>query len=788
MELYFNGLTMQAVGWYSGIQPIVYLAIKDILHNNTDYQKGGDLMNEPIFPVTQDGRYEIAVTDAGVYLSVWPAGNGGAPVEKTAIIQDLAARNISAFESDFLSTVIREAIGQPVLIVDSLPPQNGRYDITATFAGVYLSVWPPVNNGLPVEKATIIQDLTSQNILAFESDFISKVIKEAIGRPVLIVNSQPPQDGRYEIIATDAGVFLSVWPAVNGGKPVEKAAVIQDLTNQNLVAFESDFISSVIKEAIGQPVLIVNSQAPEDGRYEIVATDAGVYLSVWPAVNGGKPVKKATVIQDLTDQNFVAFEGNFIATVIKEALGKPVLVVNSLPLETGPNIRVKVRRDRLQARIDMDIPIDAPMVTKSQILDKLKEAGVSFGIDEQALDSVTEMRSVSDIVCASGIPPCDGSNASLKFHVDPECQGRPVEMEDGRVDFKEINGFLCVEEGQLLVEKIPATPGTPGTDVFGLPIPARPGKDIRMPVGKNVVCVDDWRLYAAIHGHLQIFLDKRINVIPVIVIDGDVDYATGNIDFKGSVIVHGSVQPEFYVKAGGNVEISGTICGGTVEASSIIVHLGIQGMSRSVIKARECVMTNFIENATVYADQEVIVSDAILNSSVFAGCRVIVEGRRGLVRGGRISAGEEIRAFTVGNQSSIVTDLEVSVNPFLKDELHNLRIESKKAEALYQELKQSLAYIRAQGIEKLKAEKQERYKKNEAEFNALPEQMEEMQQRISKIEEILNSLKPGRIRVYGVIYPGVKLAIGSLVKTLNDSLQYISFYAQKGEIKFTSLR
>jgi len=673
---------------------------------------------------------------------------------------------------------------------EKVPPvvQNGRYQITATDTDVYLSVWPPVNGGLPVRKAAIIQDLTNQNF-DFESDFISTVIKEAMGQPIRIFNSRPAEDGRYQVTATDTGVFLSVWSPVNAGKPVKKAAIIQELISQNFIDFESDFISTVIREAIGQPVQIINSLPSQDGRYQITATDAGVHLSVWPPLNVGLPVKKTDIIEALSKQNFTNFDCDFISMMIKEATGQPTLIINSqqsLPME--PNICIKVRRDRLEARINITTPEDVPTVTMPQLIEKVNSAGVVYGVDVKVLEALTQTRSGSDILFAHGDPPCDGNNAFLKYHVDSDSQGRPVEMDDGRVDFKENNSFLCVEEGQLLVEKIPATPGTTGIDVFGLPIPAKPGKDILMPVGKNVINVDDWRLYAAIDGHLNIFLDKRINVIPVIVIPGDVDYSTGNIEFKGSVIVRGSVQPDFSVKAGGNVEVCGSICGGIVEANNIIIHRGIQGMGRSVIKARERIVANFIENAIVYADQEIFISDVILNSSVFAGIRVIVEGRRGLIRGGRISAGEEIRAFTIGNQANITTDIEVSVNPFLKDELISLRLESKKAKTLCEELKHSLSYILSQGIENLTAEKRERYEKKQTEYNTLTDRVEEMCQRIINIENLLHSLKPGKICVYGVIYPGVKIFIGTLIKPLNDSLQYISLYAQDGEIKFSSLR
>ncbi|WP_093795356.1 FapA family protein [Sporomusa acidovorans] len=676
---------------------------------------------------------------------------------------------------------------------ETLPvKQAGHYQITANDVGVYLSVWAPGKGGWPVAKAVIIQELTERNFTNFDSEFISQIIREATGTPVLIVNTQPRVAGRYEISANDTGVYLTVWAPGNGGWPVAKTTIIKDLTDRNVTDFDSNFISKVIREATGTPVLIVNAQPRIAGRYEISANDTGVYLSVWAPGIGGWPVLKATIIKDLMNRNCTNFESDFISQVIREAIGSPVLIINNSQAAALPPknkyIKVKVGFERLEARVSITIPADRPTATRSDILEELNAAGVVHGIDEQAIAMLTKTNSIANVVCARGIPPCRGEDAYLKYAIDPDSQGRPVELADGRVDFKETNHFLCVEEGQLLVEKVPATPGIPGTDVYGLPLPPKPGKDIRMPTGKNVINVEDWRLYAAIPGHLSVFLDKRINVIPIIVIDGDIDYSTGNIDFKGSVIVRGSVQQDFSIKAGGNVEVAGTISGGMVEANNIIVHKGIQGMRRSIIKARERLVANFVENATVYADTDIIVNDFILNSAVYAGSRVIVEGGRGLIRGGCVSAGELVTARIIGNQSGVITEIDVAANTLLKDELLKFRQEIKKAEATYSELEQALAYFHAQGIEQLSSEKRERYEKYKAECEALPDQMEELRQHVENMESILKIAKPGRVRVCGCMYPGTKVAIGSLTKVVNDPVQFVALYVLDGEIKCSSLR
>lgn len=525
----------------------------------------------------------------------------------------------------------------------------------------------------------------------------------------------------------------------------------------------------------------------QNGHYQIIETDIGVYLSVYPPLNGGSMVEEDVIFQDIAERGITILNRGIISKAVIESSGQPVQIANSLSLQIVPDIHIMVRRDRLEAMVSVTTPPNSLGVTMLQLLDKLKSANVVYGIDEKALEWLMKARSSVNICCARAQLPRDGDPAFFKYHIDIESQGRPVEMADGSVDFKNINNFITVEEGQLLMEKVPPTLGILGIDVLGLPIPAKPGKDIRMVVGKNTMIVDNSLLVATIHGQIHI-ARNRINVLPTIEIAADVDYSTGNIDFVGNVIVHGSVQSGFSIKAGGNVEIRGTICGGMVEANNIIIRMGIQGMNRSVIKARERVVTKFIENATVYADQDVVVNDVILHSSVFAGSRVIADSQRGLVIGGRISAGEGIRISTVGNQAHINTLLEISANPFLKDELRDLQDENKKINLLSEDLKCSLAYIRKQGVENLTTKKRERYDKMEAEYNALPERVEEILQRITDIESILSSLKPGKISVSNVIYPGVKVSLGSLTRVINDSLKYLSLYAHEGEIKFSSFQ
>ena len=92
--------------------------------------------------------------------------------------------------------------------------------------------------------------------------------------------------------------------------------------------------------------------------------------------------------------------------------------------------------------------------------------------------------------------------------------------------------------------------------------------------------------------------ERKISVIPVIEVNGDVDLSTGNIEFVGNVIVRGSVQTGFFVKAGGDVEITGTVSGGIVEGKDVVIRMGIIGMQNGYVSAVQDLQAKFIQNAT----------------------------------------------------------------------------------------------------------------------------------------------------------------------------------------------
>lgn len=522
--------------------------------------------------------------------------------------------------------------------------------------------------------------------------------------------------------------------------------------------------------------------------YSVDVNDSGVYITIFPRESGVASVTEITIIAELKKWAVNEYNRNLIISAIKEATGQPVKVAEKpIPVPiVDPEIRILVTRDRMEASLQISFPPGSRSLEMDEVLDKIKKNGIMFGLNHEHIKKAYDCPGFS-VVCAKGQPPISGTDAFIKYHVDTENKGRPNELSDGSVDYKNLNLFTTVEQGDLLAEKVPATAGIPGIDILGNAIVPKPGKDIAIPAGKNVQVVDGTNLIASIAGQLLI-ANNKINVVPVIEIKEDVDVSTGNIEFIGDVIVRGSVQPGFSVKADGNIEVYGTISGGTVEGKNIIIKMGIQGMYRGYVKAKENIVAKFIENATVHAGVDIMVSDVVLNSRMSAGKKIIVEGRRGLIVGGTVMAGEEIRAKVVGAPMATVTAIEVGVNPVLREEYQQLRSEMKKAEISIDKTQQALRILRSMDQSTMPPDKREMLLKlTKAQFH-LTGQGETMRNRMTVIQNEFEEMREGRIKVADVIYPGVKIVVGTLIKPVVEAIKFASLYAQDGEIKIGSFK
>ncbi len=451
-------------------------------------------------------------------------------------------------------------------------------------------------------------------------------------------------------------------------------------------------------------------------------------------------------------------------------------------------VKVFITPDKMKASIFLTPPDDGRELKLEEILKALNDHGVKYGLDMETLENISKYPVYNEnILVAEGVQPVNGKNGQVKFHFNLKEDRKPTITDDGRVDFRNLDLIKNIKEGEILCSLEPPSKGIPGKNVLGEDIPAKDGKDAVLPKGKNTeISEDGQNLIAAINGQIN-YIDGKVNVFQNYEVPANVDNSTGNINFIGNVIVRGSVLSGFVIQAGGNVEVGGVVEGATIIAGGdIILRRGMQGHGKGVLKSGGDIIAKYIENSNIEAKMDIKV-EAIMHSNVKCGNKLELTGKKGLLVGGTCKVGKEVSAKVIGSYMSTPTDIEVGIDPSLKERYKELKIEIEKIEEDLKKTEQAITILKKfQMLGKLTPEKQELLAKSIRTKVFYTNKIGRLKEESVYIEMKLQEEASGKIKVYGYIYPGTKVSIGTSMLYVKDNLQYCTLYREGSDVKIGS--
>lgn len=187
--------------------------------------------------------------------------------------------------------------------------------------------------------------------------------------------------------------------------------------------------------------------------------------------------------------------------------------------------------------------------TVEEIKEQLNLSGVKFGILEDVLKDLTELKDVDNLLIAKGEESVEGIDDLMDLRFDLEDDKKLVEDKKGRIDYKSIGHVKTVKKGDILAVRIEGRDGKDGLDVKGGIKKHKPAKKIITEAGEGCELKDENTVIASREGKPSI-KGNIVSVHEVHKVDNDVDIKTGNIDFVGDVIVYGNVKEGMEVKAG----------------------------------------------------------------------------------------------------------------------------------------------------------------------------------------------------------------------------------------------
>lgn len=437
-----------------------------------------------------------------------------------------------------------------------------------------------------------------------------------------------------------------------------------------------------------------------------------------------------------------------------------------------------ISNNKLYAWVIVLPPVNGGAELSQDMLYKaMADQRIMYGVDLRLADHLAsdEAKYFNLYLIAKGKPAFDGTNGNI-VDAFPRVLPRVLEVDEfDRVDYTALNLIRNVKEGEEICRLIKPTEGEPGCTVLGQEIPAKSGKSVPLPKGRNTeISEDGTLLLASISGDVE-FTGHSFQVKPVLDIPGNVDFSTGSINFLGDVNIRGDVLSGFTVRAMGTVQVAGVVeAGSTVEAGGdLIVVKGILGDGSTVIRSHRSLFSKYIENSTIYV-RENLQTDCIINSYIYSDGEVLVRSGRGTIIGGRIWAAKKISASAVGARSECRTAVALGGLPCTNFERELVQRELKVLEMELEKLECQLDSTSKSSL----------LDKTRSKLMVAELKLKQLESELADLKIEAEEKNKGRLEC-GVAYPGTEISFGDeTLRVRQESRQCVATLLH-GEIVLT---
>ena len=330
-----------------------------------------------------------------------------------------------------------------------------------------------------------------------------------------------------------------------------------------------------------------------------------------------------------------------------------------------PKVVVNTSPDGKKAYMTIYPGIEREMPSIDEILRVVENEGIKYGVKREEIEKAVEgHHTLKPILIAEGTEPTRSKDAQLKLLFPPSGVKLKKADEKDKVDYASMYEVAHCHEGETLAVKIPPEKGERGYDVFGKDTLPEEPKDINLTefVGENTKLSEDGNsIISSVDGQ-PYFSKEKINVREIYVVEGDLDYSIGNIDFLGTIWIKGNAEEKFKVRAGKDVLVDGIVGETDIEAAgSVIIKGGVFGKLKGKIVSHKDFKAKFLNEVFVVSYGDISVDEYIMNSRVISKGNVVVKGK-GWITGESVKASGNVMANVIGSVSKVPTHVSAGIN------------------------------------------------------------------------------------------------------------------------------
>lgn len=413
--------------------------------------------------------------------------------------------------------------------------------------------------------------------------------------------------------------------------------------------------------------------------------------------------------------------------------------------------KIEVSSDNMEAYITL--LVQNKPIEKEKLLKILENSGICKGIQADAVEKIAKGKYGKEaFLIARGQSPEKGEDGWYEFFFRTDIQKKPKILEDGSVDYQNIEWFEMVKEGQKLAFYHEAKEGTDGYDVSGTAIKARRGAEKSILKGKGFRLEQDKKTYTAVMNGMIQLNDDEMWITNHLVLD-EINMATGNIKFDGSIHILGDVGHGVVISATEDVVIDGSVEAATIESGgNIILKKGMNSAGHGLINAEKDVVSRFFEATKVMAKGNIEV-DKCLNSQLYAG-GTITSTR--VIAGGVAQAEKGFRVNNVGNLAGIHTVLKLKVNAKVWEERRMLFSAIKDVKHELQMLNNSYEEFKVKFPPEIR-NNMDIFKKLEKAVFTKNKQLEQLMKLREENEQSISKTREAKVVIAGCAHEGTAL-------------------------------
>ncbi|MBI4569210.1 MAG: DUF342 domain-containing protein [Planctomycetes bacterium] len=376
-------------------------------------------------------------------------------------------------------------------------------------------------------------------------------------------------------------------------------------------------------------------------------------------------------------------------------------------------------------------------------------------------------------IIAQGRPPVSEKHGEIVWATD-FFNPRPVAEQDGSVDFYAVSRVANVSERDLLCAVTPPVAGVPGVNAKGEPLPVGEPKPAAIKAGEGVDFQPDpagapaGKYFAARDG--RVLWDRQVLAVsPIAFIPGDVDFETGNIDFKGSVDIKRSVLDNFTVKASQDVSVGQWVQAASVEAGgNLVVGAGVAGKDKNVVTVRGDTKVKYLNSAKVRAGGDVSIGAECLASEVVCNGRLRAE--KATVTGGTLMVFKGGEVDTLGAPGGTRTDLYLGRNLYAEQEHAAIVKEMKKRRAKVENTLKKIEPYRKE-LKKLPPEQKKKVAVLLTLVKEEQAQVRDLEERRKEVDKIAGGNLGAKLVVKSTLHAGVAIFMGKETYEVSDSVR-----------------